>query len=56
MPDPEPPHLTDDTRVGPDVDLEKDDVRLQEGSRITSGVADDLVEEIRRTSGRSASR
>lgn len=52
MPSPNPPHITDDTPIGRDVDLEQDDVRLQDDTRLTDEVADEIVEQVRRTSGR----
>ncbi len=52
MPNPNPPHITDNTSIGRDVDLEVDDVRLQDGTRLTDEVVDVIVEEARRTSGR----
>lgn len=52
MPSPNPPHITDDTPIGRDVDLEQDDVRLQDGTRLTDAVADGIVEHVRPTAGR----
>lgn len=52
MPDRTPPRITTDTPVGPDVDLERDDVRLPDGSRLTEEAAEDIVDEVRRASGR----
>lgn len=46
------PRITTDTPIGPDVDLEREDVRLADGTRLTPQVADQLVEEIRRLGGR----
>jgi predicted HicB family RNase H-like nuclease len=47
-----PPKITTKTRVGPDVDLDAEDVRLADGTRLTNEVADEIVEQVRRGSGR----
>lgn len=52
MPSTNPPHITDDTPIGRDVDLEQDDVRLQDGTRLTDEIVEGIVEQVRRTSGR----
>lgn len=52
MPNPTPPHITDDTPIGRDVDLVQDDVRLANGTRLTDNVAQAIVERLRRSSGR----
>jgi len=52
MPEPTPPHITEDTRIGPDVDLDREDIRLADGTRLTSEAADDVIEQVRRSSGR----
>jgi len=52
MPNPNPPHITDDTPIGRDVDLELDDLRLQDGTRLTDEAANGIVEQARRTAGR----
>lgn len=52
MPSPKPPHITDDTPIGSDVDLEHDDVRLLDGTRLTDEVAEGIVDQVRRSSGR----
>ena len=52
MPSPTPPNITDDTPIGPDVDLKRDDVRLKDGTRLTDEVADEIVDQLRRSSGR----
>ena len=46
------PRVTTKTPIGPDVDLDREDVRLRSGERLTSKVAEEIVEEVRRTSGR----
>lgn len=43
-----PPPITTSTPIGDDVDLDRDDVRLQDGTRLTDDVADQLSEQIRR--------
>ena len=40
------------TDLGPDVDLETEDLRLADGTRLTQEVADGLVAEIRSKAGR----
>ncbi len=52
MSSPTPPNITDDTPIGPDVDLEQEDVRLTDGTRLTDEVADGIVHQLRRSSGR----
>jgi hypothetical protein len=47
-----PPRITEQTRVGTDVDLERDDIRLADGTRLTPEIADSIVEQVHRTSGR----
>jgi predicted HicB family RNase H-like nuclease len=44
--------VTSDTPIGPDVDLDRDDIRLADGSRLTQDVADSVVEHARRVAGR----
>ena len=46
------PRVTVETVIGPDVDLDREDVRLRSGKRLTAKVAEEIVEEVRRTSGR----
>lgn len=53
MPKRTPPHIIEDTPIGPDVDLDREDIRLADGTRLTNEVADDVVEQVRRSaSGR----
>ncbi len=47
-----PPPITSSTPIGPDVDLDRDDVRLADGTRLTEQEAADIVEEVRRRGGR----
>ena len=47
-----PPPTTSSTPIGPDVDLDRDDVRLADGTRLTEQKAADIVDEIRRRGGR----
>lgn len=54
-----PPTITTDTPIGPDVDLDREDVRLADGTRLTPVVAEAIVEAARRggrpsLSGRAA--
>lgn len=46
------PSVTADSPIGPDVDLEEDDVRLADGTRLTEQRAAEVVEEVRRRGGR----
>ena len=52
MPKHTPVRVTSDTPIGPDVDLDRDDIRLADGSRLTQEVADSVVEQARRVAGR----
>ena len=47
-----PPTVTSDSPIGPDVDLEEDDVRLPDGTRLTDKRAAEIVEEVRGRGGR----
>jgi len=47
-----PPPITSSTAIGPDVDLDRDDVRLADGTRLTEQKAADIVDEVRRRGGR----
>lgn len=47
-----PPPITSSTPIGPDVDLDRDDVRLPDGTRLTEQKAVDIVDEVRRRGGR----
>lgn len=46
------PQISTDTPIGPDVDLERDQIRLADNTRLTSVVAESIVEEVRRLGGR----
>lgn len=46
------PRIAHDTPIGPDVDLDHEDVRLLDGTRLTQEIADGIVEDVRRSSGR----
>jgi hypothetical protein len=48
----QPPHINRDTPLGPDVDLDKEDVRLADGTRLTTEAAAGIVEDARRAAGR----
>ncbi len=52
MTDPEPQRVGDDTLASPDGDLDREDARLADGSRLTGAVAGLLVEQIRQVAGR----
>lgn len=47
-----PPRVTDATPIGPDVDLDREDIRLADGTRLTDAAADQVVDRVRRTAGR----
>ena len=47
-----PPNITDDTPIGPDVDLKRDNVRLKDGTRLTDEVVSEIVDQLRRSAGR----
>lgn len=47
-----PPAITTDTPIGPDVDLDGEDIRLADGTRLTQQGADGIVDEVRRSTGR----
>ena len=52
MPGRQPPRVSDDSPIGPDVDLERDDIRLADGTRLTLGIAAGIAEDVRRAAGR----
>ncbi len=47
-----PPSVTDATPIGPDVDLDREVLRLADGTRLTDAVADEVGDYVRRTAGR----
>jgi predicted HicB family RNase H-like nuclease len=47
-----PSPVTDGTAIGPDVELDEQDVRLADGTRLTEQKAAEIVEEVRRRGGR----
>lgn len=47
-----PPPVSDDTPIGPDIDLDREDVRLTDGTQLTDDVAVEIVEQVRRGAGR----
>ncbi|MDP9115763.1 MAG: hypothetical protein M3O28_00540 [Actinomycetota bacterium] len=47
-----PPKITATSPIGADVDLDDEDVRLNDGTRLTEKVAADIVEKIHRVTGR----
>ncbi len=52
MPRRRPPRVTHDTPIGPDIDLDREAVRLADGTRLTPEVAAQIVEDARRAAGR----
>ncbi len=46
------PPVTETTPIGPDVDLDAEDVRLSDGNRLTEQQAAEIVDEVRRRGGR----
>jgi predicted HicB family RNase H-like nuclease len=48
----QPPCITPETPIGPDVSLDQDDVRLADGTRLTAEAASQIVEDARRAAGR----
>lgn len=52
MPKRKPPKVTTDTPIGPDVDLEREDIRLADGTRLTDEVAAEIAENALRSVGR----
>lgn len=47
-----PPAVEPTTPIGPDVDLEQDDVRLRDGTRLTEQRAAEIAADVRRRAGR----
>jgi len=47
-----PPPVTGATPIGPDVDLDREDIRLADGTRLTNALADGIVDHARRVGGR----
>lgn len=43
-----PPPITDSTPIGPDVDLDRQDIRLSGGRRLTKDVVDEFVDAAQR--------
>ncbi|MGH7639821.1 MAG: ribbon-helix-helix protein, CopG family [Candidatus Dormibacteria bacterium] len=46
------PVVKTETPIGPDVDLEREDIRLADGTRLTPELVEAIVEEVRRGGGR----
>lgn len=46
------PKITKETPIGEDVDLEQDDVRLPDGTRLTDHLVDAIVDDVKRKGGR----
>jgi hypothetical protein len=49
------PKITNFTPIGRDVDLDQEDVRLKDGTRLTDAVAAEIVEQVRHRTGRPSS-
>jgi len=47
-----PTRITRETPIGPDADLAQEDLRLADGTRLTPEVAEDIVEQVHRATGR----
>jgi hypothetical protein len=47
-----PPKVTASSPIGADVDLDDEDVRLNDGTRLTANIAAEIVEKVHRTTGR----
>jgi hypothetical protein len=47
-----PPRVTGETKIGTDVNLDRDEVRLPSGERLTTNLAYEIVEDVRRAGGR----
>lgn len=52
MPDRIPPRISVDTPIGTDVDLDREDIRLTDGTRLTAEVAGEIIDQARRAAGR----
>jgi predicted HicB family RNase H-like nuclease len=46
------PRVTTETAIGPEVNLDREDARLPSGKRLTTKLAEEIVETVRRTGGR----
>lgn len=51
-PERRPPVVKSDTRIGPDVDLDREDIRLRDGMRLTNELVEAINEDVRRAAGR----
>jgi hypothetical protein len=47
-----PPVISEKTPIGPDVDLDQEDVRLVGGTRLTKTMAAEIVQEVRKSAGK----
>jgi hypothetical protein len=52
MTKPNPPPISTDTTIGADVDLEREDIRLADGTRLTRARAEAIVKQARHAGGR----
>lgn len=46
------PKVEPDAHLGDDVDLDREDIRLPDGTRLTEQVAEAIIDDVRRRSGR----
>lgn len=51
-PERRPPVVTSDMQIGPDVNLDQEDIRLGDGTRLTNELAEAINENVRRAAGR----
>jgi hypothetical protein len=54
MPERQPPRVSDDSPIGPDVDFERDDIRLTDGTRLTPDIAAGIAGDVRWEAGRAS--
>jgi Ribbon-helix-helix protein, copG family len=52
MPERQPPRVSAGGPIGPEVDLERDDIRLADGTWLTPDIAAGIGEDVRRAAGR----
>jgi hypothetical protein len=46
------PKITEDTPIGPDVDLDRENIRLPDGTRLTNELAQQIADDVRSRGGR----
>jgi ribbon-helix-helix CopG family protein len=49
---PDPPQVSHDTPIGPEVDIDHDDISLADGTRLTTKTAGQIIEQLRHAAGR----